>query len=143
MIADCIPVLLTDRAGTQVAAAHAGWRGLAGGVIENTVARMGVAPSDLFAYLGPVIVPHAVEVGADVRDAFLTHDPRAETAFAPHAPGKWMADLFQLARQRLAAIGIKSISGGLHCTYSDAKRFYSYRRERITGRMAALIWRDE
>jgi YfiH family protein len=141
MVADCVPVLFADRAGTQVAIAHAGWRGLAGGVIENTVRKLGVAPGELLAYLGPGIGPQAFEVGADVRDAFLRRDARAATAFTPRAAGKWLADLFLLARQRLQAAGVDRIYGGGLCTYSDAARFYSYRRDRVTGRMAALLWR--
>jgi len=145
LVADCVPVLLADQAGTTVAIAHAGWRGLASGVIENTVGRMALSPGQLLAYLGPGIGPRAFEVGADVRDAFLARDPRAQAAFTPHAPGKWLADLFLLARQRLNGIGITNVYGGGECTYSNPLRFYSYRRERITGRMAALIWmgRDE
>jgi hypothetical protein len=144
-VADCVPVLIADRSGTAVAAAHAGWRGLSGGVIESTVERLALAPEGLMAYLGPGIGPKAFEVGADVRDAFLAHDAAAGSAFAPHAPGKWMADLFRLARQRLAALGITQVYGGGDCTYSDPRRFYSYRRDKTTGRMAALIWiqRDE
>ncbi len=143
LVADCVPVLLADQAGTTVAIAHAGWRGLASGVIENTVGRMALSPGQLLAYLGPGIGPRAFEVGADVRDAFLARDPRSKSAFAPHAPGKWLADLFQLARQRLNAIGITSVYGGGQCTYSDPQRFFSYRRERTTGRMAAVIWRTD
>jgi YfiH family protein len=143
LVADCVPVLLADKAGTTVAIAHAGWRGLASGVIENTVRRMALSPETLLAYLGPGIGPRAFEVGADVRDAFLARDPLSESAFAPHAPGKWLADLFQLACQRLNGIGVTNVHGGGLCTYSDPQRFYSYRRERTTGRMAALIWRDE
>ena len=141
MVADCVPVLLTDRAGTQVAIAHAGWRGLAAGVVENTVRRLGLAPGELLAYLGPGIGPRAFEVGADVRDAFLAQDALAATAFAPRSAGKWLADLFLLTRQRLRGAGVGRIHGGGLCTFSDAARFYSYRREKITGRMCALIWR--
>jgi len=140
MVADCIPVLLADRAGTVVAIAHAGWRGLASGVIENTIKGMGVPAAGLIAHLGPGIGPRAFEVGADVREAFLSGDPRAEAAFKPHAPGKWLADLFLLARQRLVRAGVAQASGGELCTHSDPARFYSYRRDRETGRMAALIW---
>ena len=140
LVADCIPVLLTDRAGTTVAIAHAGWRGLAGGVIENTARHMKVDPGGLIAYLGPGIGPSAFEVGADVRDAFLARDADAAAAFTPHAAGKWLCDLFLLARQRLRRAGVGEVHGGTLCTYSDARRFFSYRRERTTGRMAALIW---
>ena len=142
MVADCVPVLLADRAGTVVAVAHAGWRGLAAGVIENAVTHMDVAPRDVLAFLGPGIGPRAFEVGADVRDAFLARDPRADAAFVPRSPGKWLADLYALARQRLAGIGVGSMHGGGFCTHSDPQRFFSYRRERTTGRMAAVIWRE-
>jgi YfiH family protein len=142
MVADCLPVLLTDRAGGVVAAAHAGWRGLARGVIENTVAATGVEPSRLLAYLGPAIGPRAFEVGPDVRDAFLARDAAADAAFAPHRPGKWLADIYALARQALARAGVTDVHGGGLCTVSDPARFYSYRRDRTTGRMAALIWRE-
>ncbi len=143
LVADCIPVLLADRAGTAVAIAHAGWRGLASGVIEHTVQRMAAAPEELIAYLGPGIGPRAFEVGPEVRDAFLACDARAEAAFAQHTPEKWLADLFLLARQRLARAGVSQIHGGGMCTYSDPRRFFSYRRDRTTGRMAALIWRTD
>jgi YfiH family protein len=143
LVADCIPVLLADRDGTTVAVAHAGWRGLAGGVIENTTRRMAIDPRTLIAYLGPGIGPRAFEVGADVRDAFLARDADAAAAFTPHAAGKWLADLFLLARQRLRRAGVGEIHGGTLCTFSDAPRFFSYRRERRTGRMAALIWRSD
>jgi polyphenol oxidase len=160
MVADCMPVLLCDGAGRAVGAAHAGWRGLAAGVIEKTAQRVatlaGCATRDLHAYLGPAIGPTAFEVGADVRDAFMTHAAavdgaqRAQTgaseataaAFAPRAeaPGKYFADLGALARLRLGELGITRVSGGGMCTYTDRERFYSYRREPVTGRMAALIW---
>lgn len=140
MIADCMPVLLADRAGTVVGAAHAGWRGLAAGVLENTVLAMAVSPADLVAWLGPAIGPAAFEVGAEVRDAFVAQDAGAASAFVDHRPGKWLADLFTLARRRLHAIGVNEIHGGGLCTVADPARFYSHRRDRITGRMAALIW---
>lgn len=140
MVADCLPVLLADRAGSVVAAAHAGWRGLAAGVLENTVRAMDTAASDLLAYLGPAIGPAAFEVGDEVRDAFLAHGDEAAAAFAARTQGKWLADLFMLARQRLERAGLTRIYGGGLCTYSDPERFYSHRRDRITGRMAALIW---
>lgn len=143
LVADCIPVLLADRAGTAVAIAHAGWRGLARGVIENAVERMALPPPELVAYLGPGIGPRAFEVGADVRDAFLALDAQAQAAFAPHAPGKWRADLFWLARRALLRSGVASVHGGTLCTHSDAGRFFSYRRDRTTGRMAAVIWRTD
>jgi YfiH family protein len=140
MVADCLPVLLADRAGSVVAAAHAGWRGLSGGVIENTVGAMAVPPGNLVAYLGPAIGPRAFEVGADVRSAFLAGGSDADSAFVAHAPGKWLADLFRLARQRLKTIGVGAVYGGGSCTYSDSTRFFSHRRDKVTGRMAALIW---
>lgn len=141
LVADCIPVLLADRSGTTVGIAHAGWRGLARGVIENTVREMGGDASRLTAYLGPGIGPDAFEVGGEVREAFLARDASAAAAFVPHAPGKWRADLFLLARQCLRRAGVADIHGGTMCTYSDTQRFFSYRRSRATGRMAALIWR--
>lgn len=142
LVADCVPVLFADRRGAAVAIAHAGWRGLAAGVIENTIARMDTDPRGLLAYLGPGIGPRAFEVGADVRDAFCRGDTQGEAAFAPHAPGKWLADLYLLTRGRLARAGVDAVYGGGLCTYSDAARFYSYRRERDSGRMAAVIWRS-
>ncbi len=141
LVADCIPVLLADGTGATVAMAHAGWRGLAAGVVESTVRAMACDPGSLAAYLGPGIGAGAFEVGADVRDAFLARHPAAAAAFTPHAPGKWLADLFLLARQCLRRAGVGAIHGGELCTYSDARRFFSYRRSRTTGRMAALIWR--
>ena len=141
LVADCIPVLLADRAGSAVAAAHAGWRGLARGVVERTIERLARPPGELLVYLGPGIGPGAFEVGADVREAFLASDASAEAAFTPRAAGKWMADLFLLARQRLARCGVRRIYGGGSCTHSDPRRYYSYRRDGATGRMAALIWR--
>ena len=140
MTADCLPVLFCDRAGTVVAAAHAGWRGLAGGVLEATVAAMGVPAGELLAWLGPAIGPAAFEVGGEVRDAFLALDPAAESAFAPRPEGKWLADIFLLARQRLARLGLTAVYGGGVCTVSDAGRFFSHRRDRVTGRMASLVW---
>lgn len=142
MIADCLPILMTDTAGTCVGAAHAGWRGLAGGVIANTVARMPAPPAELMAWIGPGIGPDAFEVGDDVLEAFCTTAPDRREAFRPHNTGKWLCDLPALARDALHRAGVARIYGGDLCTYNDAQRFYSYRRDRITGRMAALIWRD-
>jgi YfiH family protein len=142
MIADCLPVLLCDREGSVVAAAHAGWRGLSAGVIESAVAATGVSPARLLAYLGPAIGPQVFEVGADVFDAFVSHDRSAVQAFRPHVAGKWLCDLFALASQRLYGLGITSIFGGGLCTYSDPARFFSHRRDKLSGRMAALIWRE-
>lgn len=141
MVADCIPVLFTDRSGTLVAAAHAGWRGMAGGVLEKTVQRMGVSPAEILAYLGPGIGPRAFEVGADVREVFVSQDAGALDAFVAISPDKWLADLYRLARRALAQSGVDAVYGGEFCTASEAHRFFSYRRDRITGRMAALIWR--
>lgn len=139
MTADCLPVLLCDRDGTVVGAAHAGWRGLANGVLEATVKAMDIVPDRLMAWLGPAIGPTAFEVGAEVREAFIQHDPSAATAFTPSAE-KYLADIYQLARQRLQASGITQISGGEFCTYTERERFFSYRRDGATGRMASFIW---
>ncbi|MGE5492866.1 MAG: peptidoglycan editing factor PgeF [Actinomycetota bacterium] len=140
MTADCLPVLLCDRAGTVVAAAHAGWRGLAAGVIEATVAAMDRPGDELLAWLGPAIGPDAFEVGDEVRAAFVAQDSRAAAAFVPGAPGKWLADIWLLARQRLAALGIHGVWGGGQCTVADRQRFFSYRRDGVTGRMGTFIW---
>ena len=140
MTADCLPVLFCDRAGTRVAAAHAGWRGLAGGVLEATVDKLGVPADQVLVWLGPAIGPQAFEVGAEVREAFVNQHAEASAAFVPSAhAGKFMGDLYQLARIRLAARGIEAVFGGDFCTYSDA-RFFSYRRSSHTGRFASLIW---
>lgn len=144
MTADCLPVILCDDAGSVVAAAHAGWRGLAEGVLEATVDRMGVAPGQLRAWLGPAIGPEAFEVGDDVRGRFVSGDPDLGAAFRPTgAPGKWLADLYQLARSRLRGRGVERVWGGGMCTFSDAERFYSYRRDGVTGRFATLVWLSE
>ncbi|QLF93000.1 peptidoglycan editing factor PgeF [Pseudomonas sp. ABC1] len=140
LTADCLPVLFCDRAGTRVAAAHAGWRGLAGGVLEETVAAMACAPGELLAWLGPAIGPGAFEVGEEVREAFVSQHALALDAFSPSVnTGRHMADLYRLARIRLAACGVQAVSGGGFCTYSDP-RFYSYRRQASTGRFASLVW---
>ncbi len=139
-MADCMPVLFADRTGTRVAAAHAGWRGLAGGVLDETVRALDTDPAELIAWMGPAIGPTAFEVGDDVRDAFLASSPNTRAAFAPHAPGKWLADLFLLGRQRLTALGVGAIHGGGLCTVTDSRRFFSHRRDRVSGRMAAAIW---
>lgn len=145
LVADCLPVLFCDREGSLIAAAHGGWRGLAAGVIDNTVAALraaGADPRDLFAYIGPGIGPRAFEVGDEVRQAYVSNDASVQSAFVPHGPGKWLADLPALARRALERCGVRDVQGGNLCTYSDAKRFYSYRRDKVTGRMAALIWRE-
>ena len=143
LTADCLPVLLCDRAATVVAAAHAGWRGLAEGVLEATVRALPVPAASLLAWLGPAIGPAAFEVGAEVRDAFLAADGSAAVleAFTPaQRRGHYFADIYRLARLRLQAAGVAAIYGGGFCTVSDAARFYSYRRDGVTGRMASLIY---
>ena len=142
MTADCLPVLFCDRAGTVVAAAHAGWRGLAAGVLEETMAQMAVPSDELLAWLGPAIGPAAFEVGDEVRAVFVAHDAQAAQAFVAQGPGKWLADIYRLARQRLNAAGVSSISGGDRCTFSETADFFSYRRDGVTGRMVSLIWLD-
>lgn len=144
MTADCLPALFCTRDGARVAAAHAGWRGLLDGVLEQTVAALGGAAADVLVWLGPAIGPAAFEVGAEVREAFMAADPLAVCAFVPSGrDGHWLADIYQLARQRLAAAGVESVYGGGECTFSDVERFYSYRRDGQTGRMASLIWITE
>lgn len=140
MTADCLPVLFCDDSGSVVAAAHAGWRGLLAGVLEETVAAMGVPGKHLMAYLGPAIGPRAFEVGDEVRSAFVSVDEGAAAAFRPSPAGKWLADIYLLARQRLAGQGIERIFGGSFCTVSEADRFFSYRRNGQTGRMASMVW---
>jgi len=138
--ADCLPVLLVDDAGSVVGAAHAGWRGLAAGVIEATVEEMRVVPQSLIAWLGPAIGPKAYEVGAEVRAAFLARDAQAAAAFTPNRPGHWLLDLYAVARQRLAARGVARVYGGGLCTYSEPERFPSFRRDGTRERIAAYVW---
>lgn len=143
MTADCLPVLLTNRSGAAVGIAHAGWRGLCAGVLESTVAALAsrTADHDWIAWLGPAIGPRRFEVGEEVREAFVAHDPLAADGFtATGRPGKWLGDLPALARRRLADAGVASVFGGHLCTVEDPGRFYSFRRDRQTGRMASLIW---
>lgn len=142
--ADCLPVVLASADGAVVAAAHAGWRGLAAGVLEATVLAMDAPPATLLAWLGPAAGPDAYEIGAEVRDAFVARDAEAAAAFTATRPGHWRVDLYRLARQRLAGAGVppQAIHGGGLCTISDAGRFYSHRRDQRTGRMATLAWRD-
>jgi YfiH family protein len=145
LTADCLPVLLAVdsgavHTGARVGAAHAGWRGLAGGVIEATVSALGASPGDLLAWLGPAIGPRHFEIGAEVREALLRGDPGAEAAFEPNARGRYMADLYSLARRRLARLGVERIYGGGECTYTDRDKYFSHRRDGQTGRQATLIW---
>lgn len=141
LTADCLPVVFADRAGRCVAVAHAGWRGLAAGVLEATLGALPVPAADLMVWLGPAIGPAAFEVGAEVRAAFLDHDAAAAPAFAPGRDGAhWFADLYTLARRRLVAAGVPAVYGGGWCTHTDGSRFYSYRRDGVTGRMATLAW---
>ncbi|MDQ1316278.1 MAG: Purine nucleoside phosphorylase [Pseudomonadota bacterium] len=146
LTADCLPVLFCDRAGSVVAAAHAGWRGLAGGVLEATVTAMKVAPDNVLVWMGAAIGPRAFEVGEDVREVFVSQHPQAANAFLPHPAfihGKWLADIYQLARIRLEHLGVQAIYGGGRCTFNEADSFYSYRRDGRTGRMASLIWLEQ
>jgi YfiH family protein len=138
--ADCLPVLLADRVGSVLALAHAGWRGLAAGVLEATVDAMRADPRDIAVWIGPAIGPQAFEVGRDVYDAYCVADPASSAYFAPHREGKWLADLAGLARHRLTRIGVTSVDGGQWCTYTDRARFFSYRREKGEGRMALAAW---
>jgi len=141
MTADCLPVLLTNRQGNVVGAVHAGWRGLNDGIIEATIQKMGCHPTEIIAWLGPAIGADAFEVGDDVRDAFLSSQQGAMSAFKPAKTiGKWFADLYALARLRLRHEGVEYIFGGDYCTYQDKAHFFSYRREGNTGRMASLIF---
>lgn len=143
MTADCLPVLFCDDAGTVVGAAHAGWRGLCAGILEQTVCAMHVPPQGLLAWLGPAIGPQAFEVGDEVRSAFLARQSHSASAFNERPGGKWLADIYQLARLRLAAVGVTRIYGGNFCTFSDSERFYSYRRDGETGRMGTFIWMEQ
>lgn len=140
LTADCLPVFLCDRSGSRVAVVHAGWRGLVNGVLEAGVLALRTPGEELLAWLGPAIGPESYEVGDDVRAEFMTASAEAESAFRLHAPGKWLADLYALARQRLNAIGVESVYGGSRCTFREPDLFFSYRRDGITGRMASLIW---
>lgn len=140
LTADCLPVLLCDRAGRRVGVAHAGWRGLLEGVLASAVERMGVPPGALVAWLGPAIGPTAFEVGSEVREAYLARDANAGADFVPNARGRWQADLYGLARRSLAAAGVTSIHGGGLCTFAAKERFFSHRREAPSGRFASLIW---
>lgn len=140
MTADCLPVLLTTRAGDRIAVAHAGWRGLLAGVLPAAVRRLGAPPGELIAWLGPAIGPQSYEVGADVHAAFTAADPVAAACFAPQGRGRWLADLYGLARGSLSRAGVTAVFGGGHCTYREPERFFSHRRTSPCGRMATLIW---
>jgi polyphenol oxidase len=140
LTADCMPLFICDRAGRRAGVAHAGWRGMAAGVIENTVRALGVPAAELVAWMGPTIGPDAFEVGPEVREAFLASDPGAGTAFVARGTAKYMADLYALARRRLERAGVTQVCGGGFCTYREADRFFSYRRAKASGRMGAFIW---
>jgi polyphenol oxidase len=142
LVADCLPVLFATRDGGAVAVAHAGWRGLAAGVLEATIAAL-AAPEPPHAWLGPAIGPACFEVGAEVREAFLARDAAAQRAFVPNARGRWQCDLHELARLRLSALGVQSVHADSSCCHAQPQRFFSYRRDGRTGRMAALIWLQE
>jgi len=139
LTADCVPLLLCDRAGSVAGVAHAGWRGLAAGLVGEVVRAMGSPPGEILAYLGPAIGPLAYEVGEDTRRAFVDEDPGAAAAFAPGRNGKYLADLYRLARRRLAAAGVAAVYGGGFCTVAE-ERFFSFRRDGVTGRMASFVW---
>ncbi|HET7371472.1 MAG TPA: peptidoglycan editing factor PgeF [Gammaproteobacteria bacterium] len=140
MTADCLPVVLSEQTGAAVAVVHAGWRGMAGGIIEAAVDALDIGPLRLQAWLGPAIGPAAYEVGAEVRAPFVDQDAGAAVAFTAGAPGKWQCDLYALARRRLAAAGVEAISGGDFCTYTESDKFFSYRRDGQCGRMATIAW---
>jgi hypothetical protein len=142
MTADCLPVIFCDTAGTRVGIAHAGWRGLAAGVLSVAVKRMGIDPQTLLVWLGPAISQNAYEVGDEVRQALIDFDRGANTCFKPSNAGRWWADLYQLARRSLKAEGVHAIYGGGFCTHTESERFFSHRREAPCGRMATLIWLD-
>jgi YfiH family protein len=141
LTADCLPVLFSTRAGTKIAATHAGWRGLAAGVLEATVLALDSKPVELMAWLGPAIGPRAYEVGKDVYESFVQLDAENSTAFKPHGD-RWLADLYGLARLALARAGVEQVSGGQYCTYRQQDKFFSFRRDGITGRMATFIWME-
>jgi len=143
LTADCLPILLCSADGSEIAALHCGWRGLAAGIVAATVTRMETTPATLIAWLGPAISQSAFEVGSEVRAAFVTPDARAESCFEPNERGRWQADLYELGRQHLAAAGVDAIYGGGACTFSARERFFSYRRDGQCGRMATFVHRRE
>lgn len=140
LTADCLPLLICNHSGSRVAAVHAGWRGLVAGVIERALSSFDADPGELLVWLGPAIGPTAFEVGDEVREAFVSMNPADEAAFLASSPGHWLADIYQLARNRIAPWRPGFVGGGGDCTYTEATRFFSYRRDGTTGRMAALIW---
>jgi YfiH family protein len=140
LTADCCPVFLCDRYGKRVAVLHCGWRGIARGLIEQGIAQLRLPATELLAWLGPAIGPDSFEVGDDVYDAFIAHDRGAVAAFTKKENGRWLADIYALVRQRLQALGVTQISGARHCTVLERQRFFSYRRDRVCGHMASLIW---
>ncbi len=141
--ADCLPLLLCATDGKSIAAVHGGWRGVAAGVIENAVAALGVDPGHLLAWLGPAISQPAFEVGDEVRQMFVSHDAEADECFARNHRGRWQADLYGLARMRLADAGVTAVYGGGFCTFSEADRFYSYRRDAECGRMVSFVYMSD
>lgn len=143
MTADCLPVLFCDEAGSLVAAAHAGWRGLAAGVLEQTMLKAGFIPEQTLVWLGPGIGAESYEIGDEVRDVFISQAMHDDSAFKPSPQGRWLIDMYLLARQRLTNLNVTRIYGGQYCTYQQQEQFYSYRRDGITGRMASLIWMDK
>lgn len=143
MTADCLPVLFCNRQGTQVAAAHAGWRGLLGGILYHTIKQFHGEPSDILVWLGPAIGPKQFEVGKEVFDAFTECYPEADAAFKATDDTHYLADIYQLAQQQLNNLGIDAIYGGTHCTMTESEHFFSYRRDGVTGRMASLIWIED
>jgi YfiH family protein len=143
LTADCLPLLVCNRAGTRVAAIHAGWRGLLAGVIESTLSEFAEGGAELLAWMGPAIGPAAFEVGSEVRDAFVAAYPEDHKAFVANGPGHWLADIYTLARTRLQTANLGFVGGGDYCTVSESERFFSYRRDGVTGRMASLIWIDD
>lgn len=140
LTADCLPVFLCDKAGTAVGVVHAGWRGLAAGAIEAGIAKLARAPADILAWLGPAIGPNAFEVGPEVRTAFVNKDTLMDGAFAPTGDGRYLADIYALARRTLARAGVPYVGGGEYCTVTAPEHFFSYRRDGVCGRMASLIW---
>lgn len=143
LTADCLPVAFCDREGRRIGIAHAGWRGLLAGILPKAVAAMRAEPDELLAWLGPAIGPHAYEVGAEVRDAFVAQDRSAAPHFAANDRGRWQADLYGLARDALEQAGVRAVHGGGFCTFTEGHRFFSHRREAPCGRMATLIWLDD